>query len=114
DLAVRQFLLTNLIVPPKTKTVRFQLPLDILQGAIDELGWFPFEPGKCTWGGRTLVVKGDKSKYINRHNINMFESFFPNTIITSLDAGHWVHAERPHEFLKVLSDFVCAGEKGRS
>ena len=32
---------------------------------------------------------GAKSKYINRHNIPIFEQYFPNMKLVTLDTGHW-------------------------
>jgi len=64
DVSVRQFLLTNLIVPPASSPdkLRFQIPLSILKDSISALGSFPYEPSERSWPGRTLVLKGTKSK----------------------------------------------------
>nr|CAG8501137.1 10257_t:CDS:10 [Entrophospora candida] len=34
------------------------------------------------------------------------ETFFPNSIIAEVDAGHWVHAEKPLEFANIVTDFL--------
>lgn len=63
---MQQFLLTNLIVPPASSPdkVKFQVPLSILKNSIPALGSFPYEPGERSWSGRTLVIKGSKSKQV--------------------------------------------------
>ncbi|KAL8290008.1 hypothetical protein RQP46_002947 [Phenoliferia psychrophenolica] len=106
DLGVRQFLLTNLSRETPTSPYGFRLPLDFLEAAIGEIGEFPYASGSGTkWEGKALFLKGAKSKYINRKNIPLIEEFFPNMKLITLDAGHWVHAERPKEFMDAVAEF---------
>lgn len=46
------------------------------------------------------------SRYINRKNIPICDSFFPNAKHVTLDTGHWVQAEQPREFVDELIKFV--------
>jgi pimeloyl-ACP methyl ester carboxylesterase len=114
DISVRQFLLTNFVQAGGNETHgRFRLPLDIIRESIPTLGDFPIEPppeeGSRTWEGKTLFIKGEKSKYINKHNLVMAEKFFPGMQLKSLDTGHWVHAEQPRQFLRAVQSFVQDG-----
>ncbi|TFK33462.1 alpha/beta-hydrolase [Crucibulum laeve] len=112
DPTIRMFLLTNLC--PITKAhpyARFRVPLDILDDAIPEIGSFPYLPGEREFKGRTLFIKGTQSAYINRHSMSAIHSFFPNMKMAELDAGHWVHGERPAEFLRLVSDFIGVHKK---
>ncbi|PPQ63218.1 hypothetical protein CVT24_005678 [Panaeolus cyanescens] len=118
DMSVRQFLLTNLKVPshhPVTghaHKAKFIVPLDILSKSMEDIGSFPFkyeeETGSSpvTWDGPTLAVKGGNSPYINHKNLPAFRAFFPNTRLSELQTGHWVHAEKPMEFKKLVVDFL--------
>ncbi|KAF8173057.1 mitochondrial protein [Pholiota molesta] len=122
DLSIRQFLLTNLKLPSHSRTnphhevgedrAKFIVPLDILSQSIDALGSFPYEYNAAddsvptTWDGPTLAVKGSKSAYINHRNLPAFRAFFPHMRLEQLDAGHWVHAEKPTEFRKLVVDFL--------
>jgi len=106
DLSVRQFLLTNLNPSTSTTHQTFRIPLHYIEQSIEGIGDFPYEPGERKWEGKTLLVKGAKSKYINRRNIPIAEQYFPNLRLETLDAGHWVHVERSHEFLKLVTDFI--------
>ncbi|KAF8755091.1 Alpha beta-hydrolase [Rhizoctonia solani] len=90
DASTRAFLLHNLIAPAKGEPLKR----------------VPIYPGKETWNGATLFVKGAKSKYINRRNMGVMEQFFPNMKLETLDTGHWVHAEKPQEFVELVSNFV--------
>ncbi|KAJ3506966.1 hypothetical protein NLJ89_g6566 [Agrocybe chaxingu] len=121
DISVRQFLLTNLQLPSHSRTAshdalsekaKFTVPLNILTHSIESLGSFPYEYNaedrsvSKTWDGPTLVVKGTRSAYINHKNLPAFGAFFPNTRLEELDTGHWVHAEKPNEFRKLVVDFL--------
>ncbi|KJA20544.1 hypothetical protein HYPSUDRAFT_43037 [Hypholoma sublateritium FD-334 SS-4] len=124
DLSVRQFLLTNLQLPSHLRTTshhdgapdkaKFIVPLNILAHSIEALGSFPYEynilekTATTTWDGPTLVLKGTKSAYINHKNIPTLQAFFPNMQLEELDTGHWVHAEKPAEFRKLVVEFLNA------
>jgi len=110
DFLTRQFLLTNLLpTPANDPAYKFQIPLDILASALPSLGDFPHCAGERKWLGPTLFIKGEKSKYINRHNIPLARKYFPNMKLETINgAGHWVHSERPIEFTKVVNDFVSS------
>lgn len=58
DLGVRQFILTNLGRDSTDEPYKIKLPLDYLEGAIQEIGAFPYEPGKASWDGPALFIKG--------------------------------------------------------
>lgn len=108
DPAIRAFLLTNLAPHHGHEPVRFHIPLDIIGKSIPAIGDFPYEPGERTWEGPTLFIKGSKSSYINHRNIPIAKQFFPNMVLEELDTHHWVHAEKPNEFKKVVVDFMTS------
>lgn len=57
--------------------------------------------------GETLFIKGEKSLYINTENYDCIEKLFPNNKLVEIKgAGHWVHAEKPQEFLKEIISFL--------
>ena len=90
----------------------FRIPLTLLSHSIPAIGYFPYKPPppvtriSPTWNGPTLFIKGKQSRYLNRHNIPIAQAFFPNMKLEELDTGHWVHAERPMETVKLVEDFV--------
>ncbi|KAG6900339.1 hypothetical protein C0993_012296 [Termitomyces sp. T159_Od127] len=107
DMTVRQFLLTNLNpLTPNEPFAKFRVPLDTLRIAIPEIGSFPYVTGERQWNGPTLFIKGSHSAYINKHSLAPIESFFPKSQFETLDAGHWVHGDRPVEFKKLVEDFI--------
>ena len=54
-----------------------------------------------------LFVRGKESNYILDEDIKFIEKKFPVAEISTIkNAGHWIHAEQPLEFVKTLSDFL--------
>ncbi|PWN46105.1 alpha/beta-hydrolase [Ceraceosorus guamensis] len=123
DPGIRAFLLTNLTQNPVERNIKsFRIPVRKMQDLLPSLGDFPFDPpgtdksGKGqvdgqqrssrSWDGHTLFIKGERSKYINRHNIPICDAFFPNAQHASLDTGHWVQAEKPLEFAELVKNFL--------
>ncbi|CAO1636514.1 unnamed protein product [Sympodiomycopsis kandeliae] len=105
ELSIRQFLLTNLHRPVSDEPWRFRIPVVTIKKHLSQIGDFPFESKDRTWQGKTLFVKGENSKYLNRKNRPACEAYFPNNQQVVLPTGHWVQAEKPAEFINVLDDF---------
>jgi len=103
---VRGFLLQNLVF--EDSGPRWALNLDALATAMDDLTSFPFEAGRMRYDGPTLFLRGGASPYVQpeQHEAAIVE-FFPNAVIETLEgAGHWLHAERPAEFLDMVGRFL--------
>ena len=57
-------------------------------------------------GFPVLFVRGEKSNYILDEDIKYIEQKFPVAEITTIqNEGHWIHAEQPTEFIKILREF---------
>lgn len=55
----------------------------------------------------TLVVRGEKSNYIEESDLLDFKKHFPNyELETVLGSGHWIHAEKPNEFFDAVMVFI--------
>ncbi|KAF9113879.1 hypothetical protein BGX27_000635 [Mortierella sp. AM989] len=106
DLSIRQFLLTNLKKDSAKDEYNFRIPIDVLGGKLENLGQFDFVPGQDKYEGKILIIKGDKSGYVRDKDTELIKTFFPQVRIEGLDAGHWVHAEKPEEFLKLVTEFA--------
>ncbi len=101
QVAVRQFLLTNL--KPVGDSYRWRINLDTLGRELSELWTFP---GSGTHEGEVLFVRGGKSDYVKLEMWPLVQSYFPNAKLVTIEgAGHWVHAERPAEFVKTVVEF---------
>ncbi|KAJ4489882.1 alpha/beta-hydrolase [Lentinula aciculospora] len=110
DANVVLFLLTNILMPHselnREAYIRFRFPLKVMEDAITEIGSFPYAPNETTWEGRTLFIKGKRSKFINHNYHQTMEDFFPRMTMETLDAGHWVTPSRPNEFTQLVKTFI--------
>jgi len=54
-----------------------------------------------------LFIHGGKSKYVNEEDEPLIRELFPQAqILTIAEASHWVHADEPEEFLRLLLGFL--------
>lgn len=62
---------------------------------------------KQSFDNATLFIRGGKSNYIQEEDLPLIKTFFPNyELKTIIDAGHWLHAEKPQEFIKIVTEFL--------
>ncbi len=56
---------------------------------------------------KALFIKGGNSDYILDSDFPLINKHFPNAKIISIEgASHWVHADKPIEFLSIVQEFV--------
>ncbi|MBP6386269.1 MAG: alpha/beta fold hydrolase [Pseudarcicella sp.] len=103
---VRQFLLKNLYRnPSKNNAFDFRINLPVISKNIDVVGHELMHEKSIEQP--VLFVKGEKSHYILPEDERKIWELFPNYQIQTIsDAGHWVQADKPEEFLTVVKDFV--------
>jgi len=54
-----------------------------------------------------LFIKGEKSPYILQPDIDLIRLIFPQAqIVTIKNAGHWLHAEEPDLFIRIIRNFL--------
>ncbi|RSK49359.1 alpha/beta fold hydrolase [Hymenobacter rigui] len=102
---VRQFLLKNLY-RREDNSFAWRPNLAALTAEMDDIGAEitaaqPFlKP--------TLFIRGGKSDYITTEDkLHSIPALFPNSQVeTVVDAGHWVHAEKPEEVFQLVKAFV--------
>ncbi|MFS4456473.1 alpha/beta fold hydrolase [Maribacter sp. 2304DJ31-5] len=94
---IRQFLLKNLYWTPEKK-LTFRFNLEILSQKMEAIG--ETINGTDRFNGPTLFLRGDRSEYVTDTDISQIKKHFPNAKVDTItDAGHWLHAENPREFL---------------
>jgi esterase len=104
DFGTRQFLLKNLYWIEKGK-LALRMNLEVLKDEVAEVG--EALPSQATFKKDTLFLRGDRSEYISVEDENSIVSHFPKAkIITILNAGHWLHAEKPKDFFEAVMNFV--------
>ena len=104
ELGVRQFLLKNVYRKSKNEFA-FRFNLESLTDNNDEVG--DGLPDFTEYSGETLFLKGENSGYISTEDTYLIKSHFSNSkIVTIPDAGHWMHAENPNEFYRIVAEFL--------
>jgi pimeloyl-ACP methyl ester carboxylesterase len=54
----------------------------------------------------TRFIKGELSNYILDEDVSQLEEYFPDSDVVSISgAGHWVHSEKPEEFIEAVLEF---------
>ncbi|XP_057377201.1 protein ABHD11-like [Daphnia carinata] len=104
DSLLRQFLLTNLVEDNGKFRWRVNLK-SIIQNLPNIIGHFPSKDEIFT--GPTLFIVGEKSDYVKPADHNAIRTIFPSAEFQYItDAGHWVHAEKPAQFLEIFLKFI--------
>jgi esterase len=105
DDAERLFLLQNLV--PGPEGLRWRLNLDAIVAGMPALAGFPSFPPDAQYRGPTLVVRGERSSYVDEDGLQAFARLFPAFRVATIPrAGHWVHADRTEEFLEAVVPFL--------
>lgn len=104
DFGTRQFLLKNLYRNDEG-IFGWRMNLDFISKEINNIGE-GLSDG-AIYNGETLFIRGEKSNYITDTDFDDMEKFFPNYILKTVkNAGHWVQAEQPADFLAALEGFI--------
>jgi esterase len=104
ESSTRAFLLKNLI---RKEDGCFGLRLylaGILDNYYDNL---TLAPTGRPFAGPTLFIKGENSAYIqDKHKEEVLRLFPKAQLKVIASAGHWLHAEKPETFNKIVRDFL--------
>ncbi|XP_071946272.1 sn-1-specific diacylglycerol lipase ABHD11-like [Antedon mediterranea] len=102
--AVRQFIMKN--IRKNNTSFEWQLNLKALLDNHDDMIGFP--EFQSTFPKPTLFVKGGHSDYILPSDHTEIFRLFPSATIETVEgAGHWVHSEKPNDFLQVVKRFLA-------
>lgn len=102
EAGVRAFALQNLVPAPKGSAVkwRWRLNLDVLNASGETMSQFKLDAPPRPYVGPTVFLRGTKSEYvIPEVHGPLIQALFPGAAIESIEAGHWLHAEKPKEFI---------------
>jgi esterase len=102
DFGTRQFLLKNLYHAGDGFNWRFNL--DVIRKKYEAI---TIGVPNFTSTASALIVRGEKSDYVSEADISEFRNRFSKVEVRTIaGAGHWVHADKPAEFLAVVSAFI--------
>ena len=106
DKGILQFLMMNMVQNNQTKEWSWRANIKAINQQLNEISAFPYVKGQ-NFTEQTLFISGEKSPYISLRHYQLINELFPSSDIKVIeDAGHWVHADKPAEFLEVLMEFI--------
>ena len=104
EVGVRQFLLKGVYWREKGQ-LDFRFNLQSLTENNSEVG--TALPSFTNFDGKTLFLAGGSSGYITESEMPLIKAHFPNSEVVSIaNAGHWLHAENPKEFYRLVNNFL--------
>lgn len=102
DKGVRQFLITNL-VQQDDGAFKWRLNINALLSNYVHIGNFPQFCGEKRYTGPTVFIAGGSSDYIQKKDHEEIKKLFPKAEFVTIEgAGHWLHSEKPAEFLDIV------------
>lgn len=108
DRSVQLFLLKNL--DRSGDQYKWKPNIPVIKEQYDNIIVNSLSPWE-SYDGPTLFIKGARSeRYVEEEDLPTIEGFFPAYELTVLDAGHWVHAEKPKELLETVEKFLGKAE----
>lgn len=87
---------------------KWRINLPVLQDSFSsKIAVFPADSKGKTYNGPTLFVGGSESDYLKETDHPFIKKIFPSAQFHYITgAGHWLHADKPAEFLQVVTDFI--------
>ncbi|WGI21943.1 alpha/beta fold hydrolase [Amylibacter sp. IMCC11727] len=86
--------------------LRWLLNLDALKSNMNAVIGFPTLDG--SFSKDTLFIRGGASDYVGTESREEVLRLFPHaTLKTITGAGHWLHADKPREFMKILGEYLA-------
>ncbi|XP_063059049.1 sn-1-specific diacylglycerol lipase ABHD11 isoform X2 [Engraulis encrasicolus] len=103
ERSVRQFLLTNLI--EEEGQYSWRINLEAIANHLGDIKDFP--KFNNSYEGPTLFLGGTNSAYISSEDYPEIQRLFPCADIQYIpDASHWIHADKPLDFISSLVAFL--------
>nr|WP_309852993.1 alpha/beta fold hydrolase [Falsarthrobacter nasiphocae] len=103
---VRGFLLQNLA--RRGDGFEWEPNLDLLRRELPTIMGFPDAAG-AHFDGPVLWIAGERSPYVRDEDAPAMRALFPRVRrLTVKGASHWVHSDKPEEFIAALRSFLLA------
>jgi len=109
DTALRAFFLQSLNL--KSTPPQWRLNLDVLKAEMPKIVGWPDVTG--AFPGASLFLSGAESAYVQPDHRTGIRVLFPKSRFARiLGAGHWLHAQKPREFVETVRIFLTAPDSG--
>jgi len=106
DEGTAQFLLKNL---SKTDTgFQWKMNLTGLKTCYTKLiGWYNDRAAPLQYTGACLFIRGGESDYVTSEHKQAILAQFPHVQAKTIEGtGHWLHAQKPSIFNRIVGDFI--------
>ena len=101
DPALRSFFAQSVDIANK----KWRLNLKVLEREMDKIIGWPALQGEYL--GPALFLSGSNSNYVRPEYRTTIRTYFPSAQFAKLNgAGHWLHAEKPREFIQTLQTWL--------
>ena len=105
DNLLRSFLLQSL--ERKNDHWRWKVNWQVIKASLQKITGFPDLPENWQITTPTLFIRGEHSDYIGVAEEAVIAAHFKQARVrTVASAGHWLHAEQPHQFAKQALEFL--------
>jgi len=109
DFSVRQFAMKNLYRRERSGQFAWRLNLEAINLGMD--GIFEGVNSKEVFKKPALFIRGGNSDYVKYEDFDQIYRNFPKADIKTIEgAGHWIHTDKPDEFLKIVSEFLKSND----
>jgi len=98
DAGIAAFLMTNLVA--RNEHFDWRLNLTTIGASMSVLCDFPSQLAGLRFKRAMTAIVGGRSDYVKPPDKSLFEPLFSKVVVDEIvDAGHWLHAEQPTQFL---------------
>jgi esterase len=105
DSGTRQFLLKNLQRKPEGG-FSWKINLPVIRQELSNIGQDLLYEDK--FEKPTLFIRGQNSSYILDADLKRIKEIFPLASLETMETGHWVQAEKPQEFVTVVTNWLAS------
>ncbi len=106
---IRQFAMKNLYRRDRSGQFAWRLNLEAINLNMDEV--FEGIRSEGLFEKPALFIRGGESDYIKYDDFDQIYRNFPKADIKTIDgAGHWLHAEKPKDFLNYFDEFIIRND----
>jgi pimeloyl-ACP methyl ester carboxylesterase len=103
DKAIVQFFMKNLN-RRNDDTFNWRFNLEVLANQYSKI--LEAVPLHDPFTGPVLFLRGELSNYIQPDDEHLIRVLYPNALVeTVLGSGHWIHAEKPDDFIQLVENF---------
>jgi pimeloyl-ACP methyl ester carboxylesterase len=97
--------LQNLSHNPQTQTWNWKANISVLQHTLND--FMTHDYTGMNFFGPTLVLGGSRANYVKPEYYPKIREIFPRAQIEMLDTGHYIHSEKPNEFVQKVEQFIA-------